>query len=287
MRLCYNSVMSVDEMVAAVRSALEPFSCIEFAYLFGSAVADRLRLDSDLDVAVYLNSGRRLQIESERREEVEVDIQLALERATNRNVDLLVFNRAPASVCAVAMMEGVAVLVRDHWVHLRYFLAVTSVAMDFRDTEREYRMIRARSRSLSVTDRARLERIADFIEQELEDRKKFTEVGLDRYSSDRDLQRNLDRWVEQLINAAIDSAKIILASERRPVPQTYAQILSEMEAMDAFASLGKSLQPLAALRNLMAHEYLDLRYDRVNEFVHEDADTIAQMVALVRDHWLA
>ena len=274
-------------MVAAVRSALEPFSCIGFAYLFGSAVADRLRLDSDLDVAVYLNSGRRLQIESERREKVEVDIQLALERATNRNVDLLVFNRAPASVCAVAMLEGVAVLVRDHSVHSRYFLAVTSVAMDFRDTEREYRMIRARSRSLSETDRARLERIADFIEQELEDRKKFTEVGLNRYRSDRDLQRNLDRWVEQLINAAIDSAKIILASERRPVPQTYAQILSVIEARDALASLGKSLQPLAALRNLMAHEYLDLRYDRVNEFVHEDADTIARMAALVRDHWLA
>lgn len=92
MRLCYNGIMSVDGMVAAVRSALEPFSCIEFAYLFGSAVADRLWLDSDLGVAVYLNSGRRLQIESERREEVEADIQLALERATNRNVDLLVFD---------------------------------------------------------------------------------------------------------------------------------------------------------------------------------------------------
>ena len=285
--LCYNGAMNVDEMSAAVRGALEPFPCIAFAYLFGSAVAQRLRLDSDVDVAVYLDSGRRLQIESERREEVEADIQLALERATNRNVDLLVLNRAPASVCAAVVLDGIAVLIRDQSIHSRYFLAVTNVAMDFRDTAREYRVIRARSRSLSESDRARLERILDFIEQELDDRHKFTDVGLHRYSRDRDLQRNLDRWVEQLINAAIDTAKIILASERRPVPQTYAQILSELEAIDAFASMRRSLKPLAALRNLMAHEYLDVRFDRVRDFVLADVDAVARMADIVRGRWLS
>ena len=284
--LCYNSAMSVVETVAAVRRALEPFSTISFAYLFGSAVDDRLRLDSDVDVAVYLDSGRRLQIEAERREDVEADIQLALERATNRNVDLLMLNRAPATVCAAALLDGIAIFIRDQSIHSRFFLAVTTVATDFRSTEREYRAIRARSNSLSETDRARLERILDFIEQELDDRDKFGAIDLDRYSRDRDLQRNLDRWVEQLINAAIDTAKIILASERRPVPQTYAQILADLEAMDAFSSLGRSLKPLAALRNLMAHEYLDLRFDRVKEFVHADVEAIAQMADIVRGKWL-
>ena len=216
--------MGVDEMVAAVRGALEPFAEISFACLFGSAAVDRLRDDSDIDVAVYFDSGRALEIETERRMAIEPDVQLAVERSTNRNVDLLVLNRAPASVCAAAVRDGVAVLVRNESMLSRYFLAVTNVAMDFRDTEKQFRAIRARSGSLSETDRSRLERIVDFITQEMQDRETFLAVSLDRYRSDRDLQRNLDRWVEQLINAAIDTAKIVLASENRPVPQTYAQM---------------------------------------------------------------
>ena len=71
--------------------------------------------------------------------------------------------------------------------------------------------------------------------------KRFTDVELDRYSRDRDLQR-------------------------RPVPWICAQILSDLEAVDAFSSLNRSLTPLAALRNLMAHEYPDVRFDRVKRF---------------------
>ena len=43
--LCSNGVMGVDEIVEAVRRALEPFQCVSFAYLFGSAVADLLVLN--------------------------------------------------------------------------------------------------------------------------------------------------------------------------------------------------------------------------------------------------
>ena len=274
-------------MVATVRQALEPFADISFACLFGSAAVERLREDSDIDVAVYFDSGRSLEIEADRRMAIEPDVQLAVERSTNRNVDLLVLNRAPASVCATAVRDGVAVLVRNESMLSRYVLAVTTVAMDFRETEKEFRRIRARSSSLSETDRSRLERIVDFVTQEMQDRDAFLAVRLDRYRSDRDLQRNLDRWVEQLINAAIDTAKIVLASENRPVPQTYAQILGDLEAMDAFAPLNRSLIPLAGLRNLMAHEYLDLRFDRVKEFVLADSEVIAQMSAIVRDRWLS
>lgn len=274
-------------MVATVRQALEPFADISFAFLFGSAAVDRLREDSDIDVAVYFDSGRSLEIEADRRMAIEPDVQLAVERSTNRNVDLLVLNRAPASVCAAAVRDGVAVLVRNESMLSRYVLAVTTAAMDFREAEKEFRQILARNDSLSETDRSRLERIVDFVTQEMQDRDTFLAVSLDRYRSDRDLQRNLDRWVEQLINAAIDSAKIVLASESRPVPQTYAQILGDLEAMGAFAPLNRSLIPLAGLRNLMAHEYLDLRFDRVKDFVLADCEVIAQMSAIVRDRWLS
>ncbi|MFA7566178.1 MAG: HepT-like ribonuclease domain-containing protein [Alkalispirochaeta sp.] len=270
---------SSEELMETVREALEPFDGIAFAFLFGSAVAGRLRADSDLDVAVYGVSGRAVEIEVERRLDGEMEMQLAVERATGRNVDLLVLNRAPAVVCAAAILTGNALFIRDGSVYSRYFLAVTGVAIDFLETEREWRDIRARSNSLSAIDRHRLERIIAFAVDELEDAALFGDVHLRAYQTDRSLRRNLDRWVENLTNAVIDIAKIVLASEGAQVPQTYAQILDVLPSVSGFTDLPGDIRHLAALRNVMAHEYLDLRFTRVQAFIRHDVAMVREVVA--------
>ena len=110
-----------------------------------------------MDVAVYQASAGKLEIEADRALDQEAEIQVALERATQRNVDLLTLNRAPATVCAAALLSGRPVLLRDGALYTRYLLAVTTVASDFLETECEFRAIRDRSRSLSAIDRSRLQ----------------------------------------------------------------------------------------------------------------------------------
>jgi uncharacterized protein len=148
----------LEDIQEHLRIALEPFGHLAFAVLFGSAVSGRLRTDSDLDVAVYVASGRSLEIETTRELPDEGLIQLRLEQESGRNVDLLTLNRAPAAVCASAVTTGVPVLLRDEALYSRYRLAVMDVARDFLETEREWREIRARSASLSEQDRIRLHR---------------------------------------------------------------------------------------------------------------------------------
>ena len=274
-----------ERIAAAVGAALEPFPHLIFGFLFGSAAAGRLRSDSDVDVALYQASAGRLEIEAEREMEQEAAIQVALERAAQREVDLLNLNRASAAVCAAAVLTGRPVLMRDAAFSTRYFLAVTAAASDFLRTEREFRAIRARSRSLSALDRSRLQRILDFIDTELQDRGQFRGVTLQRYQADRNLRRNLDRWVEMLINAALDAGKIVIAAERRPVPGTYGQILAELESVEHFSDLAGRLRPLAALRNVLAHEYLELRFGRVARFADTGAAAIARLAGLARE-WL-
>ena len=275
---------STEQLIESVRTALDQFPDISFAFLFGSAAAGRLRSDSDIDLAIY-GSSEGLEIERDRRLVYETDVQIAVERATGRNVDLLVLNRAPATVCSAALLHGLPVVVRNGGLYSRYFLAVTNVAIDFLETAREFRNIRDRSASLSEIDRNRLLRILEFINQELKDKSEFETVTHHRYQSDRALRRNLDRWVETLINAGIDVAKIVLASEHREVPQTYGQILELIEETPPFDTVSGRLRHLAALRNLMAHEYLDLRFTRVQEFVRNDADTLGEL-ARVTLEWL-
>jgi len=274
-----------DSIAIAVRSALQPFPNVIFGSLFGSAAAGRLRSDSDVDVALYQASAGKLEIEVDRELEREAEIQVALERATLRNVDLLTLNRAPAIVCAAALLSGRPVLLRDGALYTRYLLAVTTVASDFLETESEFRAIRDRSRSLSAIDRSRLQRILDFMETELQDRDQFRAVTLASYQTDRNLRRNLDRWVEVLINDAIDVGKIVLGCEQRPVPYTYGQILADLESTAHFSDLAGRLRPLAALRNVLAHEYLELRFGRVASFAGEGADEIGRLARLTKA-WL-
>ncbi|MFW5728949.1 MAG: type VII toxin-antitoxin system MntA family adenylyltransferase antitoxin [bacterium] len=272
----------LETLIPQLRETLLSFDEVSFAVLFGSAVQGRLRDDSDLDIAVYVDAGGALEIEVEREVPSEAEVQVALERATGRNVDLLVLNRAPATVCSAALLTGRSVVNRTEQLYARYFLAVTSVAIDFLATEREFREIASRSTSLTEIDRRRLERIIEYLDEEMSDRSKFEAVSLSRYRNDRDLRRNLDRWVEMLINAAIDIGKIVLSSEHKSVPRTYGQILEDLECTPPFDELHGRLKPLAPLRNMMAHEYLDLRFKRVQTFVTEGADAVADLARVTR-----
>ncbi len=157
--------------------------------------------------------------------------------------------------------------------------------MDFLELEREFRKIRARSASLSEIDRSRLQRILEFIREELEDQPQFEQVSLQQYQTNRAMRRNLDRWVEMLINAAIDAAKIVLATERRTVPQTYGQILELIDTVPGLTHIGGRLKPLAALRNVLAHEYLDLRFVKVRNSAQHDAQAVRDLVEAV-DRWV-
>lgn len=266
----------------AVQRALEPFENIAFVFLFGSAVSARLRSDSDLDVAVYGTSGRHLEIETDRELSDEARMQLVVERETGRNVDLLVLNRAPAAVCTSAVTTGVPVFIRDESIYSRYLLAVTNVAIDFLETERDWGAIRARSASLSPADRVRLERILAFLDEELKDAPEFADTNLAGYQRDRSLRRNLDRWVEVLINGTIDIAKIIQASEDIPIPQTYAQILNLLPSIPGFSTVPEEIRNLAPLRNVMAHEYLDLRFTRLRRFIDSDVRIIRAVIDATR-----
>ena len=116
-RMTRTDMEPLDHTCDRVSEVCRRFPEIQFGYLFGSAVQRRLRADSDLDVAVYVDS-----------------------------------HGAPATVCAAALLNGRQLYVLDPWLYSRCFLAVTSVAVDFLDTARDYRRIRDRSASLSETD---------------------------------------------------------------------------------------------------------------------------------------
>ena len=134
---------------------------VAFAYLFGSAAEDREGLESDVDVALYLcdpslASGDRpaLEVEEQKSYPNERELWREIESIVNREVDLLVLNRAPATVAAPAVTEGELLVQHDEDLKTRFMLAATMQAEDFRHDLENFIAIRRRSQALSEQDHA-------------------------------------------------------------------------------------------------------------------------------------
>lgn len=272
----YASAVGETRDARAIVASLVPyFACrsdVVMAFLFGSQAKAGATGESDVDVAVYF---RRMQTASTA---VEIETTLTypqedrvwadVERLLGHEADLLVLNRAPAIVCASVFYDGVPIVVKDDSLYWRFFLEVTHEAEDFRQLMEDYRAIKQRSRSLSETDRGRLLRIQDFLEDELQDAGLFSELSKREYLQDRSMRRNVERWVENVVNATIDLAKIILASERNRMPQTYRETIHGLGNLEEFdAGLADELADFARLRNFLAHEYLGIRFSGIREFI--------------------
>ncbi len=265
-------------------SYLEGRDDISFSYLFGSRVKGTATAESDWDVAVYFRpDGRELEWEEEKRYGDEDEIWGEIERLVGDTADFVVLNRAPSTLALAVLLEGIPLLVRSRSLLWRFFLRISMDAEDERAFARDYVAVKDRSRSLSEIDRDRLVRIIDFIETELADLESFRDLEKRGYFGDSAARRNVERWVENLINASIDIAKILLASHRLPIPQTYREALRHLSLLDGFPDgTARELSSFAKLRNILAHEYLDVRFESIRRFIDGAEGPIRFLVARAR-----
>ncbi|MBM4323420.1 MAG: DUF86 domain-containing protein [Deltaproteobacteria bacterium] len=109
-----------------------------------------------------------------------------------------------------------------------------------------------------------------FLEKELEDWESFKSLSWEEYNKDRDKRRNVERWIENIVNSSIDIAKIILASENLPLPDTYKEIIISLSLTSGFDKENiDHLSEWVKLRNIISHEYLDIRWNSIKKFIEE------------------
>jgi uncharacterized protein YutE (UPF0331/DUF86 family) len=121
---------------------------------------------------------------------------------------------------------------------------------------------------LRPEERERLIRYVDFLDDELADFQKFSTVSWKTYQENRDLRRNLERWIENIVNCSVDIAKVILVVENRGIPTTYREALIELGSTPYFnEEFGGRIAQWVSLRNILAHDYLDIRWNSVRRFI--------------------
>ncbi|MBI2559892.1 MAG: DUF86 domain-containing protein [Planctomycetes bacterium] len=108
----------------------------------------------------------------------------------------------------------------------------------------------------------------DFLKLQMQDYPRYQKVDWIEYSKNRFLRREIERWVEDTINCVIDIIKIILSSEKLPIPNTNKELLKALELVGDFEKgFGERISRWADIRNKLAHEYLDLKWEGVKDFL--------------------
>lgn len=242
---------------------------VVMAFLFGSRAKKLGTPRSDWDVGVYIKpKNNAIEWETRKKypqtDEIWGDIIKILK---TDNVDLITLNSAPANI-ADSVIKGFPLVIKDRTTYLKFLLPTIDAAIDYRALADDYYTVFDRSKSLSAEDKLILKKRLMFLENELADLPLFKNLTQREYIENRQSKRSVERWVENIINASLDITKTLLASKRKQIPETYREILWSLQLLPGFsAELSEQFAGWASLRNILSHEYLDLRWKEINGFI--------------------
>jgi uncharacterized protein YutE (UPF0331/DUF86 family)/predicted nucleotidyltransferase len=297
----------VREKVWLLRNYFSERADVSAAFIFGSYVKGNATSESDFDVAVYFKpEGEAVEWEETKLYREEDKVWRDVEKLVGLRTDLVVLNRAPSTLASSVLQEGEPIVIKDRSLYLRFLLTVSSAAENFREFVDDFWEIKERTKSLSAAsfalnsamsrfsgsrkaglnsksaltstrqtnDREHLIRIVDFLESELVDRPKFEGLERKTYDANSSVRRDVERWAENIINASIDIAKILLASAGKRIPLTYREALEKLSLLESFDSaVTEEIARFSRLRNILAHEYLDIRSAQIKGFI-EDSEAV-------------
>ncbi|PKN00276.1 MAG: hypothetical protein CVU78_01955 [Elusimicrobia bacterium HGW-Elusimicrobia-2] len=263
------AMMDLDEKIKLLKDYFSKEPSVEMAYVFGSYAKDRVMSESDFDIAVYFKpEGREIEYEKVREYPDEDRIWADVDKITGINTDLVVMNRCPSTLAFEILQTGKEIIVKDEGLRLEFYLIASSVAEDFRGFVKDFWAIEQRSASLSEQDRVKLIKRAEFLNRELMLYSIFKDLNFKGYSDDRIKQLSVERWIENIANASIDIAKIVLSSDKKKMPETYKETLKLFGVLYDFGEeKTEKLAEFAGLRNFLAHEYLDIRFEKIKRFI--------------------
>ncbi len=243
---------------------------VVLAFLFGSRAIGYERETSDWDIAVYFKPEEYLEIERESQYPDENRIWSDLvDLLKTDDVDFIVLNRARGSLVYNALRIGTALVIKDKRLSLDLLCKVSYEAVEWWDFVSDFWKISQKAKSLPPEERARVLEYLRFLENEFDEVEQIKSFSRQDYIQDSFKRKIIERWVENLVMSALDITKVILASEKREIPQTYKDTLKIFGTLYVDPDFGDKFSEFAFLRNIPVHEYLDIKWKRIKNFIDQ------------------
>jgi len=255
---------------------------VVMAFVFGSQSKGMARAVSDWDIAAYFAPKEYGELETKHDYAGESQIWSDVDKIVGQDVDFLVMNRARPPLVFSILNTATPIVIKDRRLYTDLLLKTHYEAVDFWRFAKEFWQIRERSTSLTSEDEASLAEHLSFLENELSEVEKFKKLTWMEYSQEGSKRRDVERWIENLVMASLDIAKIVLSSEKKELPQTYRETLKLFGAFYINESFGEKISQFAELRNIIAHEYLDIRWSRIQKFIAAADDLYKEFIPQVK-----
>ncbi|OGC21704.1 hypothetical protein A2291_08230 [candidate division WOR-1 bacterium RIFOXYB2_FULL_42_35] len=126
--------------------------------------------------------------------------------------------------------------------------------------------------------------IFDFAQAEIKDLTAYNDLNYKQYCDDKNLRRLVDRMIENITNAVIDLAKIIISEKNIEMPDSYAGIMEEIARVLKLSDQNKSsLVQVSKLRNILAHEYMEIKFEKIKDFIVKHQETVKLVIKKTAD----
>lgn len=277
-------MINIKEKLPLLKDYFNKRETVLMAYLFGSYEKGQATSESDVDIGIYYKpKGRSVEWEEVGEYHETEKIWSDVEKIVGQKTDLVVMNQAPATLVYDIIQNGRVIVSKDQNYYWRLYLLISDAAEYFRDFITDYWLIKERSKSLSDLEKTRLIKAVDFLEAEVKEFASFKKIDQFEYEKNAVTKRNLERWAENLVNSSIDIAKILLASAGKKIPDTYRKILEDLAFLDGFErNDAQKLASFAKLRNILAHEYLDIRFSELEKLIKGGKEVYEGLVAFTK-----
>lgn len=105
----------MEQIIAKLRDYYTPNDDVLFGYLFGSFARNCSRLQSDIDIAIFLSNYHEDSVH-----EYKFTTMIELQDIFNRPVDLILLNEAPPLLKHEIFKTGILFIERDHAILVDY-----------------------------------------------------------------------------------------------------------------------------------------------------------------------
>jgi uncharacterized protein YutE (UPF0331/DUF86 family)/predicted nucleotidyltransferase len=262
--------MMMADKIEILKEYFAKEEAVVLAFLFGSKAENRSRGFSDWDIGVYFKPVEYLELEQDAEYKNENKIWSDLiDILETDDVDFVVLNRARPELVFSILNSGIPLAIKDRKLYLELLSKTHYEAVDFRKFAFEFWKISERSKSMSEEDKFKVFRRLKFLEKEWWEFDKFKKMSWHEYRDESDKRRNLERWIENLVMACLDIAKIILASRKELIPDSYKDTLKVFIGINLkfSESEAEKFSKFADFRNIIVHEYLDIKWKRIGKFI--------------------
>lgn len=254
------------------------------AFLFGSRAEGTERSVSDWDLAVYFKPVEYMETETdlEYHDEDRIWSQL-VDMLGSDNLDLVVLNRARPDLVYKVLRKGLPFVIKDRRLYLDLLCKVSYEAVDRWNFVSDYYEISERAKSILPEEKGRILEYLRFLENEFNEIAEIKGFTWQDYLQDSFKRKIVERWIENLVMSILDIAKIILASHKREIPQTYKETLRIFATIYIDPSLSERLSWFSTLRNILVHEYLDIKWKRIKRFISEAEEIMPLFIKKVKE----